>query len=74
MKKMKELKQFMSVFLLVIAFAVPSSGEEKSKEKKSSKVATSLNGKLIGLKGGKISDAKIPADVDYYVLYHSASW
>jgi len=71
---MKALKQLMSVFILVIALAVPSIGEEKSKEKKSNKVATSLNGKLIELKDGKISDAKIPSNVDYYVLYHSASW
>ena len=71
---MKALKQVMSVFILVIALAVPSIGEEKSKEKKSNKVATSLNGKLIELKDGKISDAKIPSNVDYYVLYHSASW
>ena len=71
---MKALKQLMSVFILVIALAVPSIGEEKSKEKKANKVATSLNGKLIELKDGKISDAKISSNVDYYVLYHSASW
>ena len=38
------------------------------------KVAASLKGKLIGLKGGDIADAELTGNPEYYVLYHSASW
>jgi len=71
---MKKLKQFVSVFLIAIALVIPSLGEEKSKEEKSNKVTDALKGKLIELKGDKIADAEISSKVDYYVLYHSASW
>lgn len=71
---MKKLKQFVSIFLIVIALVIPSLGEEKSKEVKSNKVTDALKGKLIELKGDKIADAEISSKVDYYVLYHSASW
>ncbi|MDA7605578.1 hypothetical protein N8631_02240 [Verrucomicrobiales bacterium] len=81
---MKKLKQFVSIFLIVIALVIPSLGEEKSKEEKSkevkskevksNKVTDALKGKLIELKGDKIADAEISSKVDYYVLYHSASW
>lgn len=39
-----------------------------------SSVAAALKGKLIEFKDGKIQDAEIPANMEYYVLYHSASW
>ncbi|MDC0049312.1 hypothetical protein OAL09_08235 [Verrucomicrobia bacterium] len=71
---MKKSKQFVSVFLLAIALVIPSLGEEKSKVEKSNKVAAALKGKLIEFKGDKIADGEISAKVDYYVLYHSASW
>jgi hypothetical protein len=71
---MKNPKRLVSVFLAVIVLVISSCSEEKSRGNESNKVAASLEDKLIELKGGKISDAKIPADVDYYVLYHSASW
>ena len=43
-------------------------------EEKKHSVHSSLQGKLIELKDGNATDAKISAKVDYYVLYHSASW
>jgi|TARA_B110000116_G_C16648576_1_gene496246 hypothetical protein len=71
---MKKSKQFVSIFLIAIALMLPSLGEEKPKEEKSNKVTTALKGKLIELKGDKVADGKISTNVDYYVLYHSASW
>ncbi|MDP6858999.1 MAG: hypothetical protein QF426_04175 [Verrucomicrobiales bacterium] len=71
---MKKTKQFVSVFLVAIGLVIPSLGEEKSKTEKTNKVSTALKGKLIELKGDKIADAEISSKVDYYVLYHSASW
>ena len=71
---MKKSKQFVSIFLVAIALMLPSLGEEKSKKEKSNKVTTALKGKLIELKGDKVTDGKISTNVDYYVLYHSASW
>jgi hypothetical protein len=71
---MKKSKQFVSILLVAIALMLPSLGEEKSKKEKSNKVTTALKGKLIELKGDKVTDGKISANVDYYVLYHSASW
>ena len=71
---MKKTKQFVSVFLVAIGLVIPSLGEEKSKSEKTNKVSTALKGKLIELKGDKIADAEISSKVDYYVLYHSASW
>lgn len=70
---MKESKQFISIFLAIVALAIPSLGEEKS-DKKSNKITNSLKGKLIELKGDKVTEGKISSSVDYYVLYHSASW
>jgi hypothetical protein len=66
---MKKSKQFVSIFLIGLALMLPSLGEEKS-----NKVTTALKGKLIELKGDKVTDGKISTNVDYYVLYHSASW
>ena len=45
-----------------------------SAEEKKNSVHSSLEGKLVELKGGNATAAKISAEVDYYVLYHSASW
>ena len=45
-----------------------------SAEEKKISVHSSLQGKLVELKDGNSTDAKISAEVDYYVLYHSASW
>ena len=74
---MKESKQFISIFLALVALTIPSFGEEKSNkksEKKSNKITNSLKGKLIELKGDKVTEGKISSSMDYYVLYHSASW
>ena len=46
----------------------------ESSEKAVAKVPAALKGKLIEDKKGKIQDAKISGNLDYYVLYHSASW
>ena len=70
---MKESKQFISIFLALVALTIPSFGEEKS-DKKSNKITNSLNGKLIELNGDKVTEGKISSSMDYYVLYHSASW
>ncbi len=70
---MKESKQFISIFLALVALTIPSFGEEKS-DKKSNKITNSLKGKLIELKGDKVTEGKISSSMDYYVLYHSASW
>ncbi|MFL2478361.1 MAG: hypothetical protein ACJ0K4_02285 [Verrucomicrobiales bacterium] len=71
---MKNPKRLVSVLLAVIALVISSCGEEKSGGDESNKVATALKGKLIELKGGKIVDGEISENLDYYVLYHSASW
>ena len=39
-----------------------------------SSVAAALKGKLVESKDGKVQDAEIPGNMEYYVLYHSASW
>ena len=58
----------LTLFLLILI------GNLSLAEEKKNSVFASLKGKLIELKDGKAEDAKISSDVDYYVLYHSASW
>ncbi|MEM7014703.1 MAG: hypothetical protein AAF585_24845 [Verrucomicrobiota bacterium] len=48
-----------------LALALPASAED---------VAAALKGKLIEVKDGEVQDATIPDNMEYYVLYHSASW
>ena len=58
----------LTLFLLILIGNLSLAEENKNS------VFASLKGKLIELKDGKAEDAKISSDVDYYVLYHSASW
>ncbi|NNE93027.1 MAG: hypothetical protein HKN23_15385 [Verrucomicrobiales bacterium] len=37
-------------------------------------VAATLKGNLIEAKDGKVAEAELKGDPEYYVLYHSASW
>ena len=65
-------KRIAKNFLFSIALFTISnvaSGEEKKNI-----VHSSLEGKLVELKGGNVTNAKISTEVDYYVLYRSASW
>ena len=85
MKTFKQLITTIGVFAISVSLA---SADDKGKTEKKSesksessekataeaKVPASLKGKLIELKDGKIQDAKIPADKEYYLIYHSASW
>lgn len=66
------MKNTMKLAVLVAAgfgLGLPASAADKAAE-----VPAALKGKLVENKDGKIQDAEIPADLDYYVLYHSASW
>ena len=85
MKTFKHLITTIGVFAISVSLAsADDKGKtEKKKESKSetsqkatatAKVPASLEGKLIELKDGKIQDAKIKGDLDYYLIYHSASW
>ena len=68
-------QKLLYIYLLAVNYKkISSCGEEKSGGDESNKVATALKGKLIELKGGKIVDGEISENLDYYVLYHSASW
>ena len=58
----------LTLFLLILIGNLSLADEKKNS------VFASLKGKLIELKDGKAEDTKISPDVDYYVLYHSASW
>ncbi len=71
------------VAVLVIGCNQPTTAKaEPAKEKttqstseaSTSKVSAALKGKLIGLKDGKIAEAQLTGNPQYYVLYHSASW
>ena len=66
---MKALIRIASSMAMVLGLGLSVQAGEKA-----SKVASALKGKTIELKGGKIADGKVATDVDYYVLYHSASW
>ena len=59
---------------LIYAFSIIFFGCVLNAEEKKNIVHSSLDGKLIELKDGNVVDAKLSKDVDYYVLYHSASW
>lgn len=64
---MKTTLKIAALAVATIALALPASAQDTG-------VAASLKGKLIGLKDGKIADAAVAEKVEYYVLYHSASW
>jgi hypothetical protein len=64
---MKTTLKLAAALVAAAGFAVTASAQDAS-------VPAALKGKLIEYKDGKIQDATIAADKDYYVLYHSASW
>lgn len=69
LNKMKNPIKILICTLSIIIFGSVLNAEEKKNI-----VHGSLNGKVIELKEGKVVDAKLSKDVEYYVLYHSASW
>ncbi|MDA7681914.1 hypothetical protein N8603_05970 [Verrucomicrobiales bacterium] len=60
--------------ILICTLSIIILGSVLNAEDKKNIVHGSLNGKVIELKEGKVVDAKLSKDVEYYVLYHSASW
>ena len=82
MKMMKRVITTLGIFAVGISLAgaddkdskKTKKAETESSEKVAAKVPAALKGKLIELKDGKIQEAEIATGVDYYVLYHSASW
>ncbi len=63
--------QLAAIAFLGLGFCVQA---QDDKDNKASEVATALKGKLIAQEDGKIVEAELTGDPEYYVLYHSASW
>lgn len=63
-----------SIKILICTLSIIIFGSVLNAEEKKNIVHDSLIGKIIELKEGKVVDAKLSKDVEYYVLYHSASW
>lgn len=63
-----------SIKILICTLSIIILGSVLNADEKKNIVHDSLNGKIIELKEGKVVDAKLSKDVEYYVLYHSASW
>jgi len=66
------MKNSIKIFICTLSIII--FGSVLNAEEKKNIVHDFLNGKIIELKEGKVVDAKLSKDVEYYVLYHSASW
>ena len=72
LKNLNIMKNSIKIFICTLSIII--FGSVLNAEEKKNIVHDFLNGKIIELKEGKVVDAKLSKDVEYYVLYHSASW
>lgn len=66
---MKKTLKLAAIFVMAAGLSLTANAQDKA-----ASVPAALKGKLIEQKNGKIQDATISADKEFYVLYHSASW